>query len=141
MRSILLAALATVCAATPALADPCKAIPDNGPMPSHLARGATFSGPVPYIVDGDGLCVARGPSTEDWIEVRLADFYAPELRQPEGRAAKEALARLVAGKQVSCVAQHRTHDRVAAVCKVDGVSLGDRMRQAGVKEGGNGRRP
>jgi micrococcal nuclease len=140
MRSILLAT-AAACIATPALADPCKAIPDKGPMPSYLHRGATFSGSVPYIVDGDGICVARGPSPGEWIEVRLADFYAPELREQGGPAAKAALERLVAGRRVSCVAQHRTHDRVAAVCKVDGIPLGDRMRQAGVKEGGNGRRP
>lgn len=36
--AIIIAALAL---ATPAIADPCKAIPDRGPMPSYLKRGAT----------------------------------------------------------------------------------------------------
>jgi micrococcal nuclease len=53
--------------ATAALADPCKAIPAKGPMPSYLFKGATFSGPVTYIGDGDSLCVARGTTPDQWV--------------------------------------------------------------------------
>jgi hypothetical protein len=42
------------------------------------------------------------------------------------------------GKRAVCVADHRTYDRVAAVCQVDGRSPGDMMRAAGIREGGNG---
>lgn len=124
-----------------ALADPCKAIPDNGPLPAYLRPGATFTGPAAHVGDGDSLCVALGPSPGRWVEVRLADFYAPELHTPEGPAAKRALDRLTAGQTLTCVAGHRSYDRVVAVCRVGQVSLGDLMRQAGIAEGGRGRRP
>jgi hypothetical protein len=95
-------------------------------------------------VDGDGLCVGprvgEGPT---WIEVRLADFNAPELREPGGRAAKTTLSRLAMGREIECVAtpgrsgRVRSWDRVIAVCRIDGRTLGDLLRAAGVREGGN----
>lgn len=128
--------------AGPALADPCRAIPQKGPMPASLARGERFSGPVVHVGDGDSLCVAVGPRRgADWVEVRLADFYAPELHESGGRAARDALARITSGRRVDCVSRGRTWDRVAAVCRLGGRSLGDHMRAAGVAEGGRGRRP
>lgn len=111
--------------ASPALADPCEA-----PLPR---RGAAFEGVVDYIVDGDGLCV-RTPA--GLVEVRLADFRAPELSEPAGPAAKAALQRLVMGRRVRCVASGRSYDRVVADCTLEGVSLGALMRAAGVREGG-----
>lgn len=134
----LLAALALAIGATKAQADPCKAIPDRGPMPDYLGAGARFTGPVAYVGDGDSLCVAVGPGPDAWVEVRLADFYAPELAEAGGIEAKATLARIAQGKRVECVAQHRSYDRVVAVCRLDSVSLGDRMRRTGVREGGRG---
>lgn len=134
------AVVAGLTLATPALADPCKLIPDKGPMPAALTATKAFTGPVVYVGDGDSLCVALGPSPGEWAEVRLADFYAPELVQPGGREAKSQLERLVSGRRVECVAQHRSHDRVVARCVLHGRSLGDLMRAAGAPEGGNGRR-
>lgn len=52
--------LMAVLAPVTALADPCKAIPEKGPLPSYLARGSTFTGTVTYVGDGDSLCVAVG---------------------------------------------------------------------------------
>jgi micrococcal nuclease len=132
--------------AGPALADPCTAIPDRGPVPAGLHRGATFSGPVPYVGDGDSLCVdvgrplaAPGPRGSTWVEVRLADFYAPELHEPGGTAARRQLEKIIAGRRLVCVADHRSYDRMVARCTIAGTSVGDRMRQAGVPEGGRGR--
>jgi hypothetical protein len=79
-----LALLIALTTATAAKADPCKAIPDRGRMPSYLHRGAHFSGPVVYIGDGDSLCVAVGQGPANWVEIRLEDFYAPELHSPAG---------------------------------------------------------
>jgi endonuclease YncB( thermonuclease family) len=120
-----------------AAADPCKAIPDRGPMPTWLHRGATFSGPVAYVGDGDSLCVATRSDPTSWVEVRLADFYAPELHASGGREAKAALERLTMGRTVTCSADHRSYDRIVAVCRRGSVSIGDLMRRAGVSEGGN----
>lgn len=126
--------------ATIAQADPCKAVPDHGPAPAYLSPGSEFAGPVVYVGDGDGYCVALGPDPMQWVEVRAADFYAVELHQPGGAEAKATLERLVKGRRVNCVAEHRSHDRVVAVCRLNGVSVGDLMRRAGVPEGGNGRK-
>lgn len=126
--------------ALPAHADPCKAIPDRGPLPAYLSRGATFSGSVAYVGDGDSLCVdVAGSGPTGWVEVRLADFYAPELAEAGGAEAKAALVRIAMGRVVYCLADHRTYDRIAARCTLQGVSLGDRMRAAGVGQGGRGR--
>jgi len=121
-----------------ALADPCKAIPDRGPLPAYLARSSIFSGPVVYIGDGDSLCVAVGSGPENWVEVRVADFYAPELNTPEGKRAKATLERLVKGKRAVCRAEKRSYDRIVAHCEVGGRSIGELMRRAGVESGGNG---
>lgn len=125
--------------ASSALADPCKAIPDRGPMPGYLSPGSTFSGPVAYVGDGDSMCVAVGQGAQNWVEVRVTDFYAPELHAAGGAQAKATLERITRGKRAVCKAQHRSHDRVVAVCRVGGRSVGDLMRSAGVAEGGNGR--
>jgi micrococcal nuclease len=135
---LLVLAGAAILLGTPAFADPCKAIPDKGPMPLNLRPGTTFGGPVVYVGDGDSLCVGVGLSPSEWVEVRIADFYAPELNSPAGRAAKEALVRIAMGRRVVCRAGKRSYDRVIARCTLQGVSLGDRMRAAGVPEGGRG---
>lgn len=126
--------------AGPALADPCKAIPDRGPLPAGLGRGQTFTGQVVYVGDGDSLCVARGVGPDSWIEVRLADFYAPELDTPAGQAAKATLSALTLGRTVTCRAQHRSWDRIVAACSRDRKPLGALLREAGVREGGRGSR-
>ncbi len=125
--------------ASPALADPCKAISDSGSTPPEVRPGAVFSGPVVYVGDADSLCVALGRTPDRWVEVRLADFYGPELQEQGGREAKVALERIAMGRTVFCTAGRRSYDRVVARCTLQGVSLGDRMRTAGVAEGGRGR--
>jgi hypothetical protein len=49
------------------------------------------------------------------------------------------LERTVRGQRLRCVADHRSHDRVVATCRINGRSVGDLLRQAGAREGGNGR--
>lgn len=121
--------------ASRASADPCKA-----PLPPY---GSTFSGPVVYVGDGDSLCVATFPGRErdpgTWVEVRVADFYAPELHEPGGEQAKRALERLSMGRRASCIAGKRSYDRVVADCQIAQRDIGDAMRRAGIAEGGNGR--
>lgn len=138
MRLLSAVGLLVILAPTMAMADPCEAIPDNGRLPVYLASGSRFSGPVVYVGDGDSLCVGVGSGPEGWVEVRVSDFYAPELHDPGGEQAKAVLERIALGKQAECTAQHRSHDRVVALCRIDGVSIGDRMEAAGIEEGGNG---
>lgn len=115
-----------------ALADPCEA---NLPSPS-----THFSGPVRYVGDGDSLCVGPTSDPATWIEVRLADFYAPELHEAGGQAAKAALTAAVRGVRLDCVAGRRSYDRVVAKCAVRGRPLGDVLRSRGGAEGGRGLR-
>lgn len=127
-------------AATPALADPCEA------RVTGYKAGATVTGTVRYIGDGDSLCVGVSRDPKMWIEVRMADFYAPELNAPGGRQAKAALEHAAMGKNAICTVERgnngRTYsyDRLIATCRINGKSVGDTMRRAGIGEGGNGRR-
>lgn len=121
---------------TPAHADPCK-----GRLPTQ--PGIQFSGAVRYVGDGDSLCVGKTNDPNGWIEVRLADFDAPEVHRPGGTAAKAALERIALHREVSCTAERGrsgrvvSFDRVIARCKIRSVSVGDLLRAAGVPEDGN----
>lgn len=112
-------------------------------MPAWLHKGATFSGPVVYVGDGDSLCIDVGRGLQSfgrkgmsWVEIRLADFYAPELHDLGGEEAKAVLEHMVMGRRLTCVADHRSYDRIVARCTLAGVSVEDRLRQAGATEGG-----
>jgi len=118
--------------ASPAFADPCE-----GALP---AKGTAFSGVVRYVGDGDGLCVGPAARPDRWIEIRLADFYAPELHEPGGPEAKRRLERIVMGKRLLCRAGWHSYDRVVAACTLGGQPLGGLLRGAGGTEGGRGRR-
>lgn len=120
-----------------AFADPCA-----GPLPR--AAGAEFAGVVRYVGDGDSLCVgAEDAPASTWIEVRLADFNAPELGADGGQTARTLLRRLAFGREATCVATRGrsgrviSYDRVIAVCTIGGRSLGALLREAGGVEGGN----
>jgi micrococcal nuclease len=116
---------------TAALADPCE-----GPIPKP---GKQFTGTVRYIGDGDSICVGKTNNPKEWIEVRIADFYAPELHERGGAKAKAILKILVFDRLLECTAQKRSYDRVIAICNLDGTSIGTLMRRSGVAEGGLGR--
>ncbi len=132
--ALLIAALALL---TPSLAfaDPCE-----GELPSRA--GETFSGTVRYIGDGDSLCVGQSNNPNTWIEVRLADFNAPELNARGGQAVKRVLERIALGRPVQCTAgggrSNRviSYDRVIARCRINGRGIGDLLREAGAEEGG-----
>lgn len=117
-------------------ADPCE-----GPLPTRA--GATFSGTVRYVGDGDSLCVGRSSDPNEWIEVRLADFDAPELREQNGPRSRDILTRLARGRQVECTATRGrsgrvvSHDRVIATCLLGGRRLGDLLRSQRAPPGGN----
>jgi micrococcal nuclease len=126
-----------------AAADPCKAIPDKGRAPSWVKPGAVFSGTVRYIIDGDGFCVGGSDDHSTWVEVRLVDFDAPELRDPGGASAKAALKSAIFGRRVSCSVQSGRSckplsiDRVIARCTLEERSIASVLKTLGVVEGGN----
>lgn len=91
MRFVVLLLL-FLCAPALAFADPCE-----GPLPRRA--GAEFSGIVRYVGDGDSLCVGTSSDPATWIEVRLADFNAPELHADGGAAAKNCARTRGAGAE------------------------------------------
>jgi micrococcal nuclease len=131
-----LVSLALLAIATPALADPCEAIDAKGRFPAWLAPGQAFAGTVRFVIDGDGLCVGDSEDPARWVEIRLEDFDAPELREPGGWAAKRMLVTMALDRPVICRGWRTNHDRLVATCSLEGETLGDRMRRAGIAEGG-----
>ena len=68
--------------------------------PPRAGDEGVFFGPLVRVKDGDSLVVkVQGVA----MDFRLAEIDAPELDQPYGRAAKQELAALVAGKQLVLV--------------------------------------
>lgn len=135
MRCLLFAAV-LLAVPTMARADPCE-----GRLPSRA--GQTFTGIVRYVGDGDSLCVGSTANPNDWVEVRLADFDAPELNQPDGRRGRQMLVGLARGRDVVCTATRGrsgrviSHDRVIATCRLGGRRLGDLLRARRAPTGGN----
>ena len=131
-----LIALGVVALPSTARADPCE-----GRLPSR--SGEAFGGTVQYVGDGDSVCVGSSSDPATWIEVRLADFDAPELHSPTGRTDRDRLARIVQGRPLECVAVRGrngrviVYDRVIARCRLNGRGVGDLLRAAGGREGGN----
>jgi hypothetical protein len=80
------------------------------------ARGESFSGTVLQVIDGRTLCVAFGPTPDQWVRVRLTDAGAG---LPRGALMAAAFAR-----EVTCVAEFPGADGVAGVCIADGRSVG-----------------
>lgn len=136
-RSLMMfAAIAATALPTGASADPCE-----GALPSRA--GTVFSGSARYVVDGDGLCLGASTDPRKWVEVRLADFDAPELYGPGGYAARGRLTKVVGNQLVTCQAVRGrsgrviVHDRVISACWIGKRRLGDALRAAGGVEGGN----
>jgi hypothetical protein len=80
------------------------------------APGAAFSGTVLQVIDGHTLCVAHGPTPDQWVRVRLSDAEVSQLRG--------ALMAAAFAKDVACVASASDGDGVVGVCTVDGRSVG-----------------
>jgi endonuclease YncB( thermonuclease family) len=97
-----------------AYADPCRA-----PLPTQ--EGTLFTGTVTHIIDGDSLCVSV-PGQRSSIEVRLADYDAPELNTSAGQNAYKLAIIKWLDMPVTCRVtrgrngQTTSYDRVIATC-------------------------
>jgi hypothetical protein len=85
------------------------------------ARGAAFTGTVLQVIDGRTLCVAFGPSPDQWVRVRLTDAGPTP---PRGALMATAFAR-----EVTCVAGATDGEGLTAVCTLDGRSVGEAASQ------------
>ena len=74
-----------------------------------------FTGMVERVIDGDTICLrAEGEhltradlDRHGLVHVRLAEIDAPELKEPGGPAAREALSDMILGKTVRVEWRHR----------------------------------
>ena len=80
------------------------------------ARGQSFAGTVLQVIDGRTLCVASGPTPDQWVRVRLSDA--------DGALSRGALMAAAFSREVTCVAGVSEPDGVTAVCVADGRSVG-----------------
>jgi endonuclease YncB( thermonuclease family) len=88
------------------------------------APAARFDAAVVKVVDGDSLWL-RPAGADKAVEVRIQDIDAPEICQPWGRQAREALAERVAGRTLVVQPRGRdTHGRLLALISIGGENLG-----------------
>ena len=103
--------------------------------PSEARQAEGLSGTA-AVIDGDTLSIGA-------THVRLEGIDAPETAQTCGRAwlgtwacgraAAEALAKLVSGRRVECEARgHDKYGRVLGVCSVDGRDINAEMVRQGL---------
>lgn len=89
-----------------------------------------LDGKVVKVTDGDTITILTGDKKQ--VKIRLNGIDAPELKQDFGRAAREHLASMIAGKFVS-VKEHGQdrYKRVLGTISLDGVDINEKM----VKDG------
>lgn len=102
--------------------------------PTDRASAAGVIEGAARITDGDTLTIGAA-------RIRLFGIDTPELRQrcgagagwPCGEAARNRLAALTAGQQVSCIARDRDRfERIVAVCAAGGLDLGRTLVREGL---------
>ncbi|MDX2103159.1 MAG: thermonuclease family protein [Alphaproteobacteria bacterium] len=90
------------------------------------SSGKPLEGRVSHVRDGDTLEIGG-------TAIRLSGIAAPELDQPGGREARDALRRLTRSGHVRCDPTGETNsDRTIAVCRLGERDLGEAMVQLGV---------
>lgn len=121
-----------------ALADPCEA------DVTRLQAGQVITGTVRYVGDGDSICLGSTADPASWIEIRLENWFAPELHDPGGAQAKASMASVAEGRAATCVVRRGrngrsySYDRVFATCSIGGRDLAALLQRAGGRQGGRG---
>ena len=85
-----------------------------------FAQAGNYHGICAHVIDGDTVTVAD--ENQNLHRIRIIGLDAPELAQPYGRAAKEALAGLILHKEIHVLpAGVDKYDRELAVLRIDSV--------------------
>lgn len=99
------------------------------PLAIHAASkpaAAPIEGVINRIIDGDTLVLQ--PQGKPPIDVRLRDMDAPEICQPHGPEAKQALEQLALGKTAQLTVSARDqYGRSIGIVMVEGQSLSKLM--------------
>lgn len=98
--------------------------------PSLAPQEFDLSGRVVKVTDGDTITLLD--DNEAQHKIRLHGIDTPEYRQPYGRAAKDAMARLVAGRTVGVeVKGTDRYGRTVGIVYVDNVNANREIVRAG----------
>jgi hypothetical protein len=124
------AAALSLCAASVAAAAPsAQALPAAVRCSAAApAQGEHFSGPVLQVMDGQRLCIATGPTPDQWVEVRPAGLVKAAQTSPA--ADRSLLMTAAFSKRLDCVAGPRIDGAVQAVCTVEGAPLSAEVQSA-----------
>lgn len=93
--------------------------------------GPSYEGKVVKVKDGDSIVLLEDKKQ---VEIRMAHIDAPEYNQPYGRKAKEHLANLLAGADVTykIYEDRDRYGRIVAVVYVnDSINVNKAMVEAG----------
>jgi micrococcal nuclease len=80
----------------------------------NTIAAAIFFCAVSSVTDGDTW------KCQDGTKVRLWGVNAAELKQPDGKAAREWLKGAISGRVLACAPKGESFDRVVARCIIDG---------------------
>ena len=95
------------------------------------AATRNFSGVVTHVTDGDTVWV-RPPSGGAALPVRIEGIDAPEICQPHGEQARQAMAGQLLHQPVTVRSRRRDdYDRLLARVEVHGSDIGEWMVQRG----------
>lgn len=90
--------------------------------------GVELRGPVLHVLDGERLCLARGPTPDQWLELRLVDA-------PVG-AARGTLMAAAFAENLDCRVIAAGPGEAVGACALAGESLGRRMQNPQIIEAG-----
>lgn len=97
----------------------------------HAASADGINGRVVNVHDGDTITVLDATKTQH--KIRLAGIDAPELGQAYGKASRDNLAQLVAGKQVGIEgSKYDRYGRLVGAVLLDGKDQNIRQLRAGL---------
>jgi len=98
---------------------------------SLAVQADTLEGNVVKIADGDTLTLLT--STNQQVKIRLTGIDTPEKRQPFGKRAKQALAKLAFQKQVLVEVETKDrYGRTVGVVFVDGQNVNAELVRQGM---------
>lgn len=89
--------------------------------------GATLKGPVLHVIDGERLCVALGPATDQWVEVQVSD--ASLQKASAGKPARGSLMAAAFARNAACSVTGIVDGRAVAACRIEDRPLAETLGQ------------
>ena len=101
-------------------------------LPSGVAAAENWSAWVSWVMDGDTVMLVREGQKEP-VKLRIDGIDAPEICQPGGPEARDAMIRLALRKPVKVLdLGHDVYGRQVGRLSVEGVDLGAEMVDSGM---------